>query len=234
MDFVCESSHFIAEYHESERTCVEEVLNLLEERYSDITEKTGRELKQKTTVKICSDRAELNLALGIGDAPEWIRGGIAAGKTVIASPLNPPPGSNYEQVINTVVHEFTHVLIKEINPHIPRWLDEGIASYEGKDNHEAWIRNTVSEGLKNNRVPALADLDTGADFQEFFRRDGYQYSYTVVEYVTARYGYGKLMELVRRPEKLEETFQMTEEEFYRSWAAYLEENNGTDADERQE
>ena len=39
---------------------------------------------------------------------------------VIASPLNPPPGSNYEQVINTVVHEFTHVLIKEINPHIPR------------------------------------------------------------------------------------------------------------------
>ena len=116
MDFVCESSHFIAEYHESERTCVEEVLNLLEERYSDITEKTGRELKQKTTVKICSDRAELNLALGIEDAPEWIRGGIAAGKTVIAS----PPGSNYEQVINTVVHEFTHVLIKEINPHIPR------------------------------------------------------------------------------------------------------------------
>ena len=120
MDFVCESSHFIAEYHESERTCVEEVLNLLEERYSDITEKTGRELKQKTTVKICSDRAELNLALGIEDAPEWIRGGIAAGKKVIASPLNPPPGSNYEQVINTVVHEFTHVLIKEINPHIPR------------------------------------------------------------------------------------------------------------------
>ena len=29
MDFVCESSHFIAEYHESERTCVEEVLTLL-------------------------------------------------------------------------------------------------------------------------------------------------------------------------------------------------------------
>ena len=82
-------------------------------------------------------------------------------------------------------------------------------------------------------MPALADLDTGADFQEFFRRDGYQYSYTVVENVTARYGYGKLMELVRRPEKLEETFQMTEEEFYRSWAAYLEENYGTDADERQ-
>ena len=42
------------------------------------------------------------------------------------------------------------------------------------------------------------------------------------------------MELVRRPEKLEETFQMTEEEFYRSWVAYLEENYGTDADERQE
>ena len=41
MDFVCESRHFIVEYHESERTCVEEVLNLLEERYSDITEKTG-------------------------------------------------------------------------------------------------------------------------------------------------------------------------------------------------
>lgn len=123
---------------------------------------------------------------------------------------------------------------KRDKPTHPQMARRGNCLLQGKDNHEAWIRNTVSEGLKNNRVPALADLDTGADFQEFFRRDGYQYSYTVVEYVTARYGYGKLMELVRRPEKLEETFQMTEEEFYRSWAAYLEENYGTDADERQE
>lgn len=40
---------------------------------------------------------------------------INGGKIIISSPLNPPPGSRFENMINTVVHEFTHVIISKIN-----------------------------------------------------------------------------------------------------------------------
>lgn len=221
---IIESKHFIIEFNESEMQCIDEVLSLLEDKYTAITTKLGSGLKQKTIVQICSDREELVLALGIENAPEWIRGGIAQGKTIIASPLNPPPGSDYHNVINTVVHEFTHVLLREINAIIPKWLDEGIASFEGRDNNEGWIRNTIRMGVENHTVPTLDDLDTGEKYERFFELGGYPYSYAIIEFVVKVYGYNRLMELVRRPEKLDEIFQITKEEFYRRWIHYLEEN----------
>jgi len=50
------------------------------------------------------------MALGLPDAPDWIRGGLGIGKIVIASPLNPPPGSDFNNVLNTAVHEFVHII----------------------------------------------------------------------------------------------------------------------------
>lgn len=217
-----ESRHFTVEYHESEKECVAEVLNLLEDRYSTITKKLGKELKQKVIVQICSDRYELIHTLGLKNAPEWVRGGIAEGKTVIASPLNPPPGSSYHNVINTVVHEFVHVLLREINKDIPKWLDEGIASFEGKDNDETWIKDTILLGLKNGTVPTLDELDTGKDFERFFKIGGYQYSYAITEFVISVYGYEILMKLVKWPEKFDQIFQITKEEFYCKWIRYME------------
>ena len=217
-----ESRHFTVEYHESEKECVAEVLNLLENKYSTITIKLGKELKQKIIVKICSDRYELIHALGLKNAPKWIRGGITEGKTVISSPLNPPPGSGYHNVINTVVHEFVHVLLREINKDIPKWLDEGIASFEGKDNDEAWIKDTILLGLKNRTVPTLDELDTGKDFERFFEIGGYQYSYAITEFVISVYGYETLMQLVKWPEKFDQIFQITKEEFYCKWIRYME------------
>lgn len=68
-------------------------------------------------------------------------------------------------MINTVVHEFVHVLLREINTAIPKWLDEGIASFEGKDNNEDWIRDTIRRGINHHTVPELDDLDTGEDYK---------------------------------------------------------------------
>lgn len=219
-----ESKHFVVEYHESEKECVNEVLSLLEDKHSTIAKRIGKELKQKIIVKICSNRQELVHTLGIKDACEWVRGGIVQGKTVIASPLKPPPGSDYYNVINTVVHEFVHVLLREINTEIPKWLDEGIASFEGRDNDEAWIRDTILLGLENRTVPELDELDTGEDYERFFDIGGYQYSYAITEFVISVYGYETLMGLVKRPKNLEEIFHITYEEFSCRWIHYMEEN----------
>ena len=134
-----------------------------------------QQLQEKLTIEIHSDLKQLHNALGLSNAGDWIRGGLGKGKIIIASPLNPPPGSGFHNVLNTAVHEFVHIIVNQINDDTPRWLNEGIASYEAKDNDENWIKESVKNGLLSNMIPSFKDLDTGDDFEAFFKCNGYQY-----------------------------------------------------------
>lgn len=158
------------------------------------------------------------------DAPLWIRGGLGKDRIIIASPLNPPKGSEFNNVVNTAVHEFTHFIIHKINLNIPRWLDEGIASYEAKDNSETWIVNTIKSGIKDNNIPSLKDLDTREDFALFFNRNGYQYSYTIVEAIVNLYDYESLRNLIKSSCDFMNTFKITECEFQNRWINFINEN----------
>lgn len=163
----------------------------------------------------------MHIALGFPDAPGWIRGGLGVGKIVIASPLNPPPGSDFNNVVNTAVHEFVHIVVNKINRNTPRWLNEGIACFEAKDNSEKWIRETVKNGLINGEIPAFKDLDTGEDFETFFKLNGYQYSYTIIESIIGEFGYKKLCELIKTPNNFVEIFNFSEDEVEKRWIEYI-------------
>ncbi|APQ75937.1 peptidase MA family metallohydrolase [Clostridium botulinum] len=162
--------------------------------------------------------------IGFPNAPDWIRGGLGIGKIVIASPLNPPPGSQFYNVLNTVVHEFVHIIVNKINEDTPRWLNGGIACYEAKDNDENWIRKTVRNELVNNMIPTFKDLDTGEDFETFFKRNGYQYSYTIVESIINLFGYDKLRNLIKSPNSFVEIFSITEDKLQDKWIDYIKVN----------
>jgi hypothetical protein len=219
-----ETQHFIINYNEMDETCISKVSDVLEANYKRITCNLKQQLTEKLIVEIQADLNELHIALGYPDAPDWIRGGLGVGKIIIASPLNPPPGSKFYNVVYTAVHEFVHIILREINKNLPRWLDEGIASYEARDNNEDWIRTTVSTGIKNNTIPSFNDLDTGEDFQSFFKKDGYQYSYTIVESIVNLFGYDKLYNLIKSPSSYVEIFDMTENELQNEWIKYIKKN----------
>jgi hypothetical protein len=219
-----EAQHFIIIYSEVDKACIDKVSAVLEGNYSEVTNKLKQQLEEKLTVEIYTDLNQLHIALGFPDAPDWVRGGLGVDKIVIASPLNPPPGSGFDNVVKTAVHEFVHIVIKKINSNIPRWLDEGIASYEAKDNNEMWIANTIIRGLENNTIPTFDDLDTREDFQAFFRKDGYQYSYTIVESIVNIFGYDKLYSLIKSPEKIVDIFGITKNELQNKWIEYLKNN----------
>lgn len=223
-NYMVESENFIITFNSNERSCINEVIGLLESRYKIITKKLNQEISGKTCVKICSNSNELQSALGLEDAPEWIRGGVQKDTTVIASPINPPKGSDFYNVLNTVVHEFVHVIINEINNDTPRWLNEGVASYEGKDNSEKWIKKTIRKSLEENTLPKLKDLDTGSDFAKFFEIDGYQFSYTIIEFIVNKFGYEKLHDFLEKPYDFEGIFNMSESEFESNWGEFLKEN----------
>jgi len=216
-----ETEHFIIHCSEADNTCIEKVCDVLESSYSRITTIFNQKLEGKLTIEIHSDLKELHIALGFPNAPDWIRGGLGENKIVIASPLNPPPGSKFDNVLNTAVHEFIHIIVNKINKDTPRWLNEGIACYEAKDNDENWIRKTVKNGLVNNMIPTFKDLDTGEDFETFFNRGGYQYSYTIVESIVEDFSYEKLNSLIKSPKNFMNIFGIAEKKLEDNWIKYI-------------
>jgi hypothetical protein len=219
-----ETNHFIIDYTEFDQLCIAKVSEVLEDNYDRITTNFKQQLEEKLIIELHPDHKQLHIALGFPDAPDWVRGGLGIGKIAIASPLNPPPGSEFHNVLNTAVHEFVHIIVNRINENTPRWLNEGIAGYEAKDNNENWIIKTVKSGLLNNTVPNFNDLDTGDDFETFFNRDGYQYSYTIVEAIVNLFGYNKLCSLIKSPSNYVATLGVTEAELQHMWIDYIKKN----------
>lgn len=216
-----ETTQFIIHYTESDMTCIDKVAQILEESYDRITNTFNQKLDEKLIVEIHSEHKELLNALGIPNGPKWIRGGIGIGKILIASPSNPPYGSDFNGVVNTVVHEFVHIIVNKVNSNIPRWLDEGIASYEAKDNNENWINRTITNGLEKDILPTFKYLDTGDDFEAFFKRDGYQYSYTIVELIVEEFGYEKLIDFIKSPDSYLSIFGLTEIQLEEKWMSFI-------------
>lgn len=95
------------------------------------------------------------------------------------------------------------------------------ASYEAKDNNGNWIRETVNNGLLSIMIPLFKDLDTGDDFETFFKRNGYQYSYSIVESIINLFSYDKLYELIKSPNSFVGVFGIPEDEFQNKWTDYI-------------
>ncbi|MBI9012651.1 MAG: hypothetical protein JEZ08_10520 [Clostridiales bacterium] len=215
---------FTIYYTVSDETCINEIAEILENNYSILTKRLNQELEDKINIEIHYEHCQLLKALGFPNAPKWVRGGINSNKILIASPLNPPYGSDSNNVVKTAVHELIHIILRHINDDLPRWLDEGIASFEAKDNNADRIRRTVSSGVQTNSIPTFDDLDTGKDFELFFNRDGYQYSYSIVESIVHNYGYEKLNEFVRMPDHSHEILGVTLMELQNQWINYIKEH----------
>lgn len=216
-----ETRHFIIHYGETENTCIDKVSEVLEDNYERVTNNLNQRLQEKLNIEIYFNLKELHTALGFPDAPDWVRGGLGKNGIVIASPLNPPTGSCFDNVLNTAVHEFVHIVINKINDNTPRWLNEGIASYEAKDNSKNWIRSTVKKGIWDKNLPSFNDLDTGEDFETFFKRNGYQFSYTIAEAIIKIFGYIKLRKLIESPGKFEKIFGLTEKQMEDRWIEFI-------------
>lgn len=88
-NLIKESQHFIIRYTELDKTCIEEILDVLENSYNRITNHFNEQIQEKLTIEVHSGLNELHIALGFLNAPDWVRGGLGVGKIVIASSLNP-------------------------------------------------------------------------------------------------------------------------------------------------
>lgn len=123
--------------------------------------------------------------------------------------------------MQVVVHEFTHVMISEINSNlknIPLWLNEGTAAFEAKQMNNN-IQNALRIKIQNNEIPSLFAMNT-----ENLSDGGYAFSYTAVEYVVKNYGYNALIKLIKSPSDLQKILGCSNEEFEKRWKNYLVKN----------
>ena len=125
--------------------------------------------------------------------------GACFGQVVtLDSPRARPPGDfNW---MSTLWHEIAHVItLKMSNQRLPRWLSEGISTYEEKRKHLAWGRDQVLEfagALNAGTLLSISELNSGFTRPESISL-AYFHASVVVEHVIEAYGLEALRTLIR-------------------------------------
>ena len=125
--------------------------------------------------------------------------GACFGQVVtLDSPRARPPGDfNW---MSTLWHEMAHVVTLQMSSQrLPRWLSEGISTYEEKRKHLAWGRDQVLEfanALNAGTLLSISELNGGFTRPESISL-AYFHASVVVEHLVDTYGLEALRTLVR-------------------------------------
>ena len=125
--------------------------------------------------------------------------GACFGRVVtMDSPRARPPGDFNWQ--STLWHEIAHVITLQMSrQRLPRWLSEGISTYEEKRADPAWARDQALEfadALNRERVLPLRELNSGFRRPDLISLSYFQAS-VLVEHLIDRYGEPALRTLIR-------------------------------------
>lgn len=201
------------------RTVTEEIFGELKANLDRITDHF-RPLSTKINIEIYPDLETFHTQTGKPNGPDWYIAMLSNdGKTIkMVSPLNPGPQHSYQSVTKAVLSLFATAVALQLNKNIPQWLRSGIGHYEA--NHP-WgdLRTEVRSDLEQGIIPKLAELN--GDWGDFTDRKGHMYSFTIVEYIVAVYGYKALRALIQNSDAYTDIFACSETEFEHKWKDYL-------------
>jgi tetratricopeptide (TPR) repeat protein len=136
---------------------------------------------------------------------------------------------------STLWHEYTHVITLQMTDYrIPRWFSEGLSVYEERRARPGWGDDwnpLFVRAFMERRWFRMADLDAG-----FMRPKSpqdvpiaYFQASQVCEFIAEKYGFDAILRMlalyrdkVRTPEVLQQVLKLTESDFDREFAAYIE------------
>ncbi|TMV43273.1 RNA polymerase sigma factor [Paenibacillus mesophilus] len=197
----------------------EDLISELGSRVERITELLRHQPAEKLTIEISPDLDAFHRAVGEPDAPDWFMGVIDGTTIKIVSPLNPGPAHTYKSVLQSTVHLFTNLMVKEVNPTAPKWLYQGLGGYEAGLMTRDYIRDSIRGTVERDDVPTFEDLED--DSWDFERKKGFQFAYTLAEFILREYGEEGLNRLVRKPTDFKDALRCSEPEFRSRWIAFL-------------
>lgn len=136
---------------------------------------------------------------------------------------------------STLWHEYTHVITLQMTDYrIPRWFSEGLSVYEERRARPGWGDDwnpLFVRAFMERRWFKMADLDAG--FQRPKNPQDVPIAYfqasQVCEFIVERYGFGAILRMLtlyrdkaRTPDVLQQVLKLSESDFDREFAAYIE------------
>ena len=166
--------------------------------------------------------------------------GVTFGEVVaIDSPSARKPGDfNWG---STLWHEMSHVFILTATNHrVPRWFTEGLAVHEEGARSPEWQDRVTPEvlvAIRDKKLLPVAKLDRGFVFPEYPAQVivSYFQAGSICDFVTAKWGEEKLLEMVHSYRTLQTTPQVIQrdlglapEEFDKQYLAWIDEKYGAE------
>ncbi|HZS07178.1 MAG TPA: tetratricopeptide repeat protein [Blastocatellia bacterium] len=135
---------------------------------------------------------------------------------------------------STLWHEYTHVITLQMTDYrIPRWFSEGLSVYEERKARPGWGDDwsvITIKSFNDGRWAKIADLD-GRFLRPKAPDDvqlGYFQASQVCEFVTDKFGFDAILDMLRRyrdkektPDILKASLKLTEDEFDRAFNEYI-------------
>ena len=124
----------------------------------------------------------------------------------------------YHLRIRVALHEFTHLVLNDINSNLPLWVNEGVACFVGP--HELYDY-VCHHKFPFEMVPSISALQNS--YHSVKAAD--LFSYAVVDFIRAESGESGLRTLVREPEKAFALVNVTgAQNFDLKWHVFLTSN----------
>lgn len=204
------SEHFEVRMSESDSKVLWPYMEpLIEESWDTLVAKYGFEPEGPVLIEVFERTDDFAVrSVGLPDIGPLV--GICFGKVVtLISPstLN----ANWQEI---VWHELAHVFTLQMtNNRMPRWLSEGISVWEEHEARPEWGRRQGIElvrAAEQDKLLPVADLNAGFTNANSNEDLGFAYfqSYLVVDYITAEYGFDKLLELIRQYAEIKDESEM--------------------------
>lgn len=187
----------------------------LEESCAHFERVLGYALDDKQPVYLYASRLRLHSALGLTEAPDWLRAGSEWDVLHIA----PEAAFDDLPIEAAAVHVWTQRVLRDVNANAPVWLTRGIAAHEA-----GWPeRERIGMALR----PLLATFDERSvaalpeRFDRFRDLQGYELASDAIDYVLERFGWDRLALFLKRPHDYVGAFGIAEPAFWSGWLARL-------------
>ncbi len=142
----------------------------------------------------------------------------------------------------TLWHEMSHVFILTATNHrVPRWFTEGLAVHEEGQRSPEWKMNPTPEvlaAIREKKLLPVSRLDRGFVYPEYPSQVivSYFQAGSICDFVMARWGEEKLLEMVHSfaqlqttPEVMEKDLGLAPEELDKQYLAWLDQKYGAEA-----
>ncbi|MGL4819869.1 MAG: hypothetical protein ACRC5C_07800, partial [Bacilli bacterium] len=147
-------------------------------------------------------------------APIWYVGDSRFSDVYFIDPASRVNGMSQDEIYKVMKHELVHHFTNEMNPKLPYFLDNGLATY---------LANQTPNPLFHKHYPVFTYADTHLENElAFGTKGGYAYSYTYIEFLTNVYGWEKLCALIKNQNDYVSIYKKSEKQIYEEWMKYLD------------